>query len=54
MSVDSRLFMIYYTCSRAGEGGEFFCIDNTNIGGVPLKCPGGYHTGEQRTRRKVE
>ena len=30
--------------SRAGEGGKFFCIDDANLAGEPLKCPGGYHT----------
>ena len=37
--------------SRAGEGGQFFCIDDANLAGEPLKCPGGYHTGEQRTKK---
>ena len=29
---------------RFGEGGQFFCIDDANLAGEPLKCPGGYHT----------
>ena len=42
---EQRIMVKLY--SRAGAGGEFFCIDNTNLAGDPLQCPGGYHTGTE-------
>ena len=27
--------------------------DDANLAGEPLKCPGGYHTGEQRTKQSL-
>ena len=48
--MEDDLFMMALF-SREGEGGQFFCIDDANVAGEPLKCPGGYHTGEQRTKK---
>ena len=41
--MEDDLFMMALF-SREGEGGQFFCIDDANLAGEPLKCPGGYHT----------
>ena len=50
--MEDDLFMMALF-SREGEGGQFFCIDDANLAGEPLKCPGGYHTGEQGTRQSL-